>query len=545
MAINFSSSLQSRFYGMPLRLYLLFGLLTLGLFFQADFACAKAMEIEAQATSEDAAKSIARLKALQQSIKEFIPVDVAKKHAGVIRNTILQKSKDLTELEVLKTQMVDNHYIVKVRVSVKEDQVKERLAQIPEIKTILEHNPPKVAGKDTPKPTGDVKPAGASGPSDAEFLALIEKKADAKLILAAIRNHANVNAEVQEGQSKGMSALMLYLSGVPSGQKANLEIVKAMLASGAKADWVSADKNLSLMRVAITKQDPDLLLLLLKAKPDLSWTGQNTGQTLLHSWLEQNQNKPEILKAFLDAGFNPNAKRADQEYQTPVLFDCIKTQGIFVIRPLEFLKLMLAAGANPNITDANQDTALIYAVKANAEEQVKFLLTKGVQVAAVNNLDETALIVACESYVTKLEIVKALINGGADPNVAAAKRHGLTPLVAAVRVGRVDLIQALLKAGAKIDAPLPDKRTALSCAVEANNLEIAKLLLEAGANPNVVDQSSYVPLVYALANQNLDLIKLLMAKGADANVQVPDDNKQVTLKAMLQKYGSPEIRAAF
>ena len=105
-------------------------------------------------------------------------------------------------------------------------------------------------------------------------------------------------------------------------------------------------------------------------------------------------------------------------------------------------------------------------------------------------------------------------------------------------------MEALLKAGSKIDAALPDKSTALICAVEANDEGMVKFLLDAGANPNVVNQASYTPLVYALAKENLTLIKLLLAKGADQNVEISDLNEKVTFKAMVEKYGSNEIRSA-
>ena len=583
---------------MHLRLFILFGLLTFGLLFQADFACAKTLEIESQATTEEASVSIARLKALRQCIHDLIPIDIAKKHAGVIRTSILQKAKDLTELTALKKQVIDNHHHLLARVDVNEAEVEARLAKIPEIKEILDkkaksqqvavtETPPlpttpsvqntpaakpdvsgEAQGKPEPKvseqakpeinvpekpeskvkPTKEPKPVAKpvdkpKGPTDDEFLTLLAV-GDPKAILAAIKAKANVNAHVKSGKSKDHPALMVYLTSPKNGPKADLDVVRAMLAAGAKADWVSADKKLSLMRVAIAKHDPELLKLLLQTKPNLTWTGPKTGYNLLHSWLALNQNDPEILQAFLKAGFNPNAKRADHTYRTPAVFECIQTQGVFGTRPAEFLKLMLAAGADPNITDAKKDTALIYAVKANAEEHMQLLLRQKASLKALNDKDESALLVACDNYGTKIEIIKALLAGGADPNLASAKRHGLTPLVAAVRCGRKDVVEALLKAGAKIDAALPDKSTALICAVEANDEGMVKFLLDAGANPNVVNQASYTPLVYALAKENLTLIKLLLAKGADQNVEISDLNEKVTFKAMVEKYGSNEIRSA-
>lgn len=97
---------------------------------------------------------------------------------------------------------------------------------------------------------------------------------------------------------------------------------------------------------------------------------------------------------------------------------------------------------------------------------------------------------------------------------AAAVR---TALIDAVRRQDTAAVQALLKKGAKINAPLPDGTTALHWAVYLDDLKMVEALLAAGANANAANDYGVAPLTLACGNRDATLVRRLLAAGANAN----------------------------
>ncbi len=122
----------------------------------------------------------------------------------------------------------------------------------------------------------------------------------------------------------------------------------------------------------------------------------------------------------------------------------------------------------------------------------------------------------------KVEIVKALLAKGMDPNLTYRGQNSLLSL-AAWR-GKIEVIKALLsdpRVDANIVNPI-NKDTPLLVAIENNKLEAAAALLEK-ADPNFPNaENGNTPLNYACwmgadGHGNIDFVKLLLDKGADPN----------------------------
>ena len=96
----------------------------------------------------------------------------------------------------------------------------------------------------------------------------------------------------------------------------------------------------------------------------------------------------------------------------------------------------------------NAGEELISAAGACDVETVRSLLSRGVEVNYQSLLGNTALHVVCTAGPEneELEVVKLLVDAGADPNIKTT--NGLTPLHNAAIVGNVDVVIILLEAGA-------------------------------------------------------------------------------------------------
>ena len=83
----------------------------------------------------------------------------------------------------------------------------------------------------------------------------------------------------------------------------------------------------------------------------------------------------------------------------------------------------------------------------------------------------------------------------------------------AVRIGNLDIVNALLDNGAKINNK---KFSPLLSALNSKNFDIAKILILRGADPNLESNDSN-PLILACEIGNLEIVKLLIQKGARVN----------------------------
>ena len=78
-------------------------------------------------------------------------------------------------------------------------------------------------------------------------------------------------------------------------------------------------------------------------------------------------------------------------------------------------------------------------------------------------------------------------------------------------------VEALLAAGADVNAAQPDGMTALHWAAYRDDLEAARKLLRAGADVTAENRYGVTPLTPACINGNGAMVELLLAAGADAN----------------------------
>jgi ankyrin repeat protein len=165
----------------------------------------------------------------------------------------------------------------------------------------------------------------------------------------------------------------------------------------------------------------------------------------------------------------------------------------------EVVKFLIESGADINIQDSEKNTPLHYAIENESGEIVKTLLKANANLQIENGRNQTPLLLAVEN--DNLSIARLILESGADPN--HKNSYKVTPLQMAVSRGsQLEILNALLKAGAKVNDSDEDGNTPLHDAVvklyEPSKVhEVMAVLLKAGADVNAKNSKGNTPLLRA------------------------------------------------
>ncbi|CAG5125123.1 unnamed protein product, partial [Candidula unifasciata] len=181
------------------------------------------------------------------------------------------------------------------------------------------------------------------------------------------------------------------------------------------------------------------------------------------------------------------------------------------------LKLLLRHNPDPNLRDMNDKTPLVLAVESSREA-----------------------------------IVKALLEGGADPNVLIKGNHfHITPLILAAERGDIEVMKLLIQHKADVKSSRSDnQRTAIHIMVtnrvrEDDTIAMIQILLQAGADINAVDIDGNTPLHLAVqhnkghSDSSTSLEEFLLDRGA--NVFAKNKHLDTPLHIALEKNGVDPI----
>ena len=115
-----------------------------------------------------------------------------------------------------------------------------------------------------------------------------------------------------------------------------------------------------------------------------------------------------------------------------------------------------------------------------------------------------------------LELVRALIKAGA--NVKLKNQFGTSAITEAAIIGSAPIIDALLKAGADPNSKNPEGETPLMAVARSGKVDAARLLLDARADINAKETwGGQSALMWAAAQSQAEMVKFLASKGADLN----------------------------
>jgi ankyrin repeat protein len=326
------------------------------------------------------------------------------------------------------------------------------------------------------------------------------------------------------------------------GRGDELATVHALLAAGAdvNAVAVSPEPEVRLHHVAAPPSSTPLMLaartgqlevvrLLVQAGAKLDLQNDQ-GKTALILSMEKG-GSPELTKLLVRSGADINIR--DDDGKTALDYDYYRSSTYALLGGVKasadifalakgagaatLRHVLVNSGVDVNAADKYRQTLLVYAADANPRpEMVDMLVNLGASVNARADHGWTPLLYAARDNPNP-EVVLELLREGAGLELANAR--GMTAVMVAAAAGRLDMMRALVKAGADILSADDKGYRALRFTVYFGGFAAAKALVEAmekqaRLEPRELDG----PLVQAVKhNPDIRVMKLLIAKGAQVN----------------------------
>jgi ankyrin repeat protein len=249
--------------------------------------------------------------------------------------------------------------------------------------------------------------------------------------------------------------------------------------------------------------------------------------------------EPDVVRAYLAAGHDPDACNAEG-------WGLLATAA--ALGRVEIIRLLAAAGADLSGSRGDR-TALFNAVRYGHSEVVEMLLAAGwppdrtgdslhgphpappALIAAIQNhrralalrliaagadpnaADPISTCTPLYAASDDLELVRALLTAGADPNRPCYS--GLLPIDAAVMKEASDCFDLLVAAGSRLDTITDYGEHALHTFARTGDVRAIGRLVRAGAPVDVANGVAQTPLMCAAEAGQRDAARALLAAGAD------------------------------
>ena len=249
---------------------------------------------------------------------------------------------------------------------------------------------------------------------------------------------------------------------------------------------------------------------------------------------------------------------------------------------IDAARALLEGGADINQVSASEKTSPLVLAAMNAHfDFAKFLVDWGADPNLANNLGLTALYAAIDvQWAPKgwfpapstaqekagyLDLMKALLEAGANPNARIAKRlwfrafgdhswvdtAGATAFWRAAQSSDLEAMHLLVEHGADPDMPTSHGTTPLMVAsgigwgyhysmnAPDSWMQAVKYCIEHGADVNAADDRGYTALHGAAFLGNEEMIKYLIDKGADVKAVAKDKNTVADMANGPTRFGIP------
>ncbi|MGA7833268.1 MAG: ankyrin repeat domain-containing protein [Terracidiphilus sp.] len=321
--------------------------------------------------------------------------------------------------------------------------------------------------------------------------------------LGIVRALLDAGVDVNAKSADGYTALMA------ASRSNHLEVVRALLEAKADVDskmsnydapdeepGIDTNGEKTALMLASEAGNLNVVRTLLDAGADVNAGGIYCGTALI---LAVKNDHLEVVRTLLAAKANVNAvMKNDSDESDPWSYTAVFWAAY--MSDVKVMQVLLAAKPDLNVACSDGKTALIEASEKGNLEIVRMLLAAKADVNSSNNFGYTALMMASDNG--QFEVVQALLAAKVNVNAKMKKENmkngewndnsaGTTALMLASKSGctdngcmvgdYIDVVQALLAAGADVNAKRDDGYTALGLALKFGQSEVAQILKQAGA----------------------------------------------------------------
>jgi ankyrin repeat protein len=348
----------------------------------------------------------------------------------------------------------------------------------------------------------------------------------------------------------------------------NAPMIEKLLKAGEDANAIVSESGDTVLMLAARTGRPDAVAMLLNHGADVNKTNA-AGQTAL-MWAASEKNAATV-QVLIDhkADFSVRTHAAPPPKPMDTIFSAPFPVGgmtalLFAARQndLKSASILIAAGTDVNQSAQDGTSPILVAVLNGHYSLANFLLEKGADPNAVDGKGRAALYAAVDmrnlewstrpappekDTVTDLDLIKALLARGANPNARLTKKIplrgqpsfdgrwanmiGATPFWRAAQSDDVTLMRLLVEKGADPLLATTDHTTPLMVAAgvgwsdgqshgsQSDAPEALKLCLELGGDVNAANEVGYTALHGAAFRGANEVVKLLVEKGAKMDVK--------------------------
>ena len=284
-------------------------------------------------------------------------------------------------------------------------------------------------------------------------------------------------------------------------KKSNIENIKLLIDGGADVNNVD-NSGKSIMDYATEINNIDIINLLLKAGADIK--KEDYWQNLMNAKYE-NREITTVLRSELE---KDNSKRDTIEF----LKKCTDNNEIELIR--EFINIKGHENIKFELADRKDDVMelLKKCIENNRAEIINLVLEFTGEIELGELLFKT-----CEKGF--IESADVLIQNGA--NVNYVTKYDEIPLNGACLSGNIELVKRLLELGADIDNKVAERngttpQRPIYSAIYSNSIEIVKLLIDRNADVNLTTNGDTI-LMWTCEWGNGPCVEMLLNAGADVS----------------------------
>ena len=209
------------------------------------------------------------------------------------------------------------------------------------------------------------------------------------------------------------------------------------------------------------------------------------------------------------------------------------------------VKRLISEGVYINYGDDNGRTAFFHALAKYHYDIADYLLSKGANINARDNENQTLMHIICDNNYCKCELLEYLISHGANKDLKDI--YGQTPLHLACFSGTFQMVECLVSQGAKKQLKNNRGQTPLHLACLSGDLDKVKYLISRDCYIEAEDNCGYRPIEYAMETSKLSVIEYLISENASLTnlmkplTEVKDENGRNVLHLACLNNNLPAI----